>query len=77
MIFFFARVLHQYIASVMPSFSLRYAFALCSFSGLELERTYNGPITVLERTYCYGINRQQVNFFLELNDKHIHGAKCT
>ena len=31
----------------MPSFSLRYAFALASFSEWDLERTHNGITTDL------------------------------
>ena len=42
LIFFFSRVLHQYIASAMPSLSLRYDFALGSLPSMEQERTYNG-----------------------------------
>ena len=41
------------------------------------ERTYNGPGTDLQRTYCYGKNKADAIFFKELNAKHVHeGEFC-
>ena len=44
------------------------------FLGTDLKRTYNGGITDLQRRQSEGITDKQVNFFLELNAKHVHGG---
>ena len=56
----------------MPSLSLRYAFALGSLPSMEQERTYNGFITVLERTYMeerekYLNNVSPTNFSIRIS----------
>ena len=44
----------------MPSLSLRYAFAVGSLSEWDLERTWNGIRTEVQRTYILQEKRGQI-----------------